>query len=363
MRYSDEFRDREATLAIARRIASLATGPATIMEVCGTHTMSAARFGLRALMPEGVRLVSGPGCPVCVTAQPDIDSFLSIGDEPDTVLVSFGDMLRVPGSSDSLEGKRAGGAQVRVVYSPLDAVEIAQQTPEKRVVFFAVGFETTIPATAMAVLSAKRSGARNFSVFCAHKTMPRALRALLESGEVRVSGLLCPGHVSTIIGSAAYEFIPDEFGVPCAVAGFEPVDMMAGVESILRQLREGAARVDNAYSRAVPREPNARAMEIIYQVFSPCDAVWRGLGVIPKSGLSLRETYADFDAAILFAQAIARVPEARPSACRCGDVLRGVLAPEECALFGRTCAPENPVGPCMVSSEGACAAAYRYGGA
>ena len=362
MRYSQEFRDAHLVSEIAGRIAALARGPTVIMEVCGTHTMSAARFGLKSLMPPDVKLVSGPGCPVCVTSQRDIDGFIALGDDPGNVLVSFGDMLRVPGSVASLEEQRARGADVRVVYSPLDAVDIARQEAGKRVVFFGVGFETTMPATAMAVVSAYELGLRNFSVFCCHKTMPAALRALLASGEVRVSGLLCPGHVTTIIGTDAYSFIPAEFGVPCAVAGFEPVDILLGIEEIVRQIAEGVPRVGNAYRRACQSEPNARAKALLEDVFTPCDAEWRGLGVIGNSGAAIAGKYADFDAQSIFADVLARVPEPVPADCRCGDVLRGVIDPEQCPQFGSGCSPENPLGPCMVSSEGACAAAYRYGG-
>ena len=244
MKFIDEFRDQALVKDLARRLGALAAfteTPATVMEVCGTHTMAAARFGLKSLLPPGVALISGPGCPVCVTDQSDLDAFLALGTEPGVVLVSFGDMLRVPGTHTSLEGLRAQGAEVRVVYSPLDAVELARQTPEKHLVFFGVGFETTMPATALAIQTAAAYGLDNFSVCCVHKTMPAALKALLSSGEVRVSGLLCPGHVTTIIGTGAYDFIPAEFGLPCAVTGFEPVDMLLGIESILGQLKEGKA--------------------------------------------------------------------------------------------------------------------------
>ena len=244
MKFIDEFRDQAMVQDLARRLAALAAltkNPATVMEVCGTHTMAAARFGLKSLLPPGVALISGPGCPVCVTDQSDLDAFLALGTEPHVVLVSFGDMLRVPGTHTSLEGLRAQGAEVRVVYSPLDAVELARQTPDKHLVFFGVGFETTMPATALAIQTAAAYGLDNFSVCCVHKTMPAALKALLSSGEVRVSGLLCPGHVTTIIGTGAYDFIPAEFGLPCAVTGFEPVDMLLGIESILGQLKEGKA--------------------------------------------------------------------------------------------------------------------------
>ncbi|MFA5111716.1 MAG: hydrogenase formation protein HypD [Desulfobaccales bacterium] len=360
MKFIDEFRDRALVQDLARRLAALAIAPVTIMEVCGTHTMAVARFGLKSLLPPGVQLISGPGCPVCVTAQIDLDAFLALGQEPDTVLVSFGDMLRVPGTRTSLEGLRAQGADVRVVYSPLDAVELARETPAKQVVFFGVGFETTMPATALAIQTAAGYGLENFSVWCVHKTMPAALKALLASGEVRVSGLLCPGHVTTIIGTEAYDFIPAQFGLPCAVTGFEPVDVLLGVESILRQLKEGKPGVDNVYTRAVQVPANPRARQLLAEVFAPDDAPWRGLGVIPGSGVRIRETYARFDARERFPQVWEGLTPPPPSACRCGEVLRGVLRPMECPLFGKACTPAQPLGPCMVSSEGACAAAYRY---
>lgn len=361
MKFIDEFRNKDLVQEIVRRIA-LTPGPATIMEVCGTHTMAAARFGLKSLLPEPVELISGPGCPVCVTAQTDIDAFLALGGEPGVVLSSFGDMLRVPGSHTSLERRRAQGAQVRVVYSPLDAVELARQEPGKHVVFFGVGFETTMPAIAMAIRLAAEQKLDNFSVLCVHKTMPAALRALLASGEIRVSGLLCPGHVTTIIGAEAYAFIPRDFGIPCAVTGFEPIDMLLGIESILRQLHDGRPRVDNVYTRAVQVPANARAQALLAEVFAPCDAEWRGLGTIPGSGVEIRETYARYNARLRFPQVWEQLAPAAATPCRCGEVLRGVLRPKECPLFRKACNPSQPIGPCMVSSEGACAAAYRYDG-
>ncbi len=360
MKFIDEFRNKDLVQDIARRLVGLASTPATLMEVCGTHTMSAARFGLKSLLPPQVKLISGPGCPVCVTAQKDLDAFLALGSKPDTILVSFGDMLRVPGTYTSLERQRAQGADVRVVYSPLDAVELARQEAAKTVVFFAVGFETTMPVTAMAILQAGMYELENFLTFCVHKTMPAALKALLASGEVRVSGLLLPGHVTTIIGASAYDFIPANFGIPCAVTGFEPVDMMLGVELILHQLGKGMAFVDNVYTRAVPALPNPRAHELLTEVFAPSDAEWRGLGLIPQSGVRIKDRYARFDARVRFPEIEAHPPPAALSHCRCGEVLRGVLTPSQCPQFDQGCSPANPLGPCMVSSEGACAAAYRY---
>jgi hydrogenase expression/formation protein HypD len=363
MKFIDEFRNKDLVQDLARRLAALAPlapGPVIIMEVCGTHTMAAARFGLKSLLPPGVQLISGPGCPVCVTAPGDLDAFLALAERPGVVLASFGDMLRVPGSRYSLEARRAQGADVRVVYSPLDAVELARQNPEKEVVFFGVGFETTMPATAMAIRLAAEQGSVNFAVLCVHKTMPAALRALLASGEVRVSGLLCPGHVTTIIGASAYDFIPAEFRLPCAVTGFEPVDIMLGLEALLRQITSHRAWVANVYTRAVQAEPNPRARELLNEVFAVSDAEWRGLGVIPGSGVTIREKYARFDARARFPEVWESLAPPPPSGCRCGEVLRGVLRPDQCPLFDKACSPAQPLGPCMVSSEGACAAAYRY---
>jgi hydrogenase expression/formation protein HypD len=360
MKFSEEFRDHDLVRRLARRLGELSSGPATLMEVCGTHTMAVARFGLKNLLPPELRLVSGPGCPVCVTAQEDIDAFLALGALPGVILATFGDMVRVPGSVTSLERERARGVQVRVVYAPLDAVALAQEHPERQVIFFAVGFETTMPATAVAVKEAVRRGVENFSVFSVHKTMPAALRALLASGEVQIHGLLLPGHVTTIIGPEAFGFIPRDFHLPCAVTGFEPLDILQGLAALLEMRTRGDFRVENAYRRAVPAAANPRAQALLAEVFEPADARWRGLGLIPGSGAALREAFARHDARRRFAEVVAAVPPAPPGACRCGEVLRGVLRPRECPLFDTACSPPRPLGPCMVSSEGACAAAYKY---
>jgi hydrogenase expression/formation protein HypD len=360
MKFIDEFRDRELVAEIARRLDRLASGPATLMEVCGTHTMAAARFGLKSLLPPGVSLISGPGCPVCVTDQADLDAFLALGARPDTVLATFGDMVRVPGSRTSLERQRAQGAAVKVVYSPLDAVDLAREQPAKTVIFFGVGFETTMPASAVAIKSAAALNLNNFLVLSVHKTMPAAIRVLLAGGELKIDGLLLPGHVTTIIGAAAYDFIPREFALPGAVAGFEPVDLLLGVEALLRQVREGVARIDNVYPRAVQAQPNPRAAALLDEVFAPADAAWRGLGVIPGSGAQIRQAFRRFDARVRFPEVWRELPPPPASACRCGEVLRGARRPGECPLFDTGCTPAQPLGPCMVSSEGACAAAYRY---
>jgi hydrogenase expression/formation protein HypD len=361
MRFSEEFRDKDLVQDLARHLLRLAPGPATIMEVCGTHTMAVARFGLKMLLPPEVRLISGPGCPVCVTSQQDLDGFLALGEQPGVVLTTFGDMVRVPGSRSSLDRQRAAGTDVRIVYSPFDAVDLAQKEPAKHFIFFGVGFETTMPATALAIQTAAAANLKNFSVFCVHKTMPAALRALLASPDLKVSGLLLPGHVSAIVGAASYDFIPREFHLPCAITGFEPLDILLGVEAVLTQLQNHTSSVANTYKRAVSAPANPRAQAVLQEVFSPCDAQWRGLGVIPQSGVSIQPRYVDFDARVKFSQVLAHIPPPAKTPCRCGEVLRGILPPPDCPLFGTTCTPSDPIGPCMVSSEGACAAAYRFG--
>ena len=329
-----------------------------LMEVCGTHTMAAFRSGLRSLLPQDVGLLSGPGCPVCVTPNRFIDRALRLAEQPGTVVTTFGDMMRVPGSRASLEKAHARGAAVKVVYSPLDALEEARRHPELRVVFLGVGFETTAPTSAWVIQEARRS-VPNFSVLCAHKTMPEAMAALLRAGEVRIDGFLCPGHVSVVIGAAAYRGLASEFGVPCIITGFEGGDIVRGIEMALRQLVEGRAEVEIQYTRSVTWEGNARAREALADVFEEDDAEWRGLGMIRRSGLRIRREYAGQDADRVFSS----VPEeaaVEAAGCRCGDVLRGAIKPPQCPLFGKVCTPANPVGACMVSSEGTCAAYYKY---
>lgn len=331
-----------------------------LMEVCGTHTVAAFRSGLRSRLPTAVKLLSGPGCPVCVTADAWLDRAITFALSGAAKVRTFGDMLRVPGTAMSLEHARAQGADIEVAYSPIDAVAEAAADPEHKLVFLAVGFETTAPAVAWTVEEARRRGLKNYFVSSALKTMPPALKALLEGGEVRLDGLLCPGHVSTIIGARVYDFIPRRYGIPCVVAGFEPMDMAEAVAMLLRMIREGRPKVLTQYTRAVTDEGNTQAWEAVIRVFEPCDMEWRGFGVIPGSGLKLRDEFGEYDAERLF-PAPQPPPVRQDSGCRCGDVLRGALAPEQCPLFGRACAPHTPKGPCMVSSEGACAARYRYG--
>jgi hydrogenase expression/formation protein HypD len=344
MKITEAFRDPELVWRLSGQLAQWAFGPATIMEVCGTHTMAVARFGLKSLLPPGVRLISGPGCPICVTAPEDLDAFLALGRLPNVVLATFGDVLRVPGSATSLERERARGVEVRVVYAPWEAVTLARNHPDKEVIFFGVGFETTMPATAVAVKAAAAENLPNFSVFSVHKTMPPALRALVERGEVRLSGFLLPGHVSTIIGTEAYRFLPEEFRLPCAVAGFEPLDILGGIGSLLQQLKEGRPRVANVYPRAVSSRANPRAQALLKEVFVPENAPWRGLGVIPGSGAGLGERYARFDARRRFASLLAEVALPPSGLCRCGEVLRGVPGSPGLSSICRRLHPIPPPG-------------------
>ena len=333
--------------------------PVQFMEVCGTHAHAAGRWGLRQLLPETVSLLSGPGCPVCVTPPGEIDWALELAERPDTTVASFGDMLRVPGSAGSLADRRAAGAQVQVVYSPLEAVDLARAQPQRQVVFIGVGFETTAPAVALAVRTAAHEHLDNFSLLCCHKLIPPAMRGLLESGEVRVDGFLCPGHVSAVLGLAPYQKLAEQYHAPCVVAGFEITDLLRGLRSLVRQVAEGRAEVENEYPRAVRPEGNPRARALVDEVFRVVDARWRGLGWLPLSGLALREAYAGLDAVRRFGLKPSEAGE--HPLCHCGEVLRGVLRPHACEAFGTACTPEQPLGPCMVSSEGACAAEYRYG--
>lgn len=328
-----------------------------LMEVCGTHTMAISAFGIRRAVDPRLRLLSGPGCPVCVTAQSEIDAAIALCREPGVAVVTFGDMVRVPGSRFSLEQARADGADVRVVYSPLDTLAMAAREPERQFVFLGVGFETTAPTVAATVLAARRDRVGNFSLWPMFKTIPAALRAIVRARERnRVDGFLLPGHVSTVIGARPYRFLADEFGLPCVVAGFEALDVLQGVLMLLEQLRNGA-RVEVQYRRSVRPAGNPRAVELMYRVFRPVSAEWRGLGMVPGSGLELRPRFKRFDARRRFSVKVGRP---RRTACRCGDVMLGVMVPPQCRLFGRTCTPGHPVGPCMVSSEGACAAYYKY---
>ena len=353
------FKDPKLARGLIESVNALApAGGATLMEVCGTHTVAIARNGIRALMPEGVRLASGPGCPVCVTSNHDIDKVIALARVPEVTITTFGDMTRVPGSTSSLLAEQAAGRSVQIVYSPLDALRIAQENPDREIVFVGVGFETTTPLVAIAIKRAKAMGLRNFSVYGAHKNMPGALEAIVNDPALKLDALILPGHVSTIIGAEPYRFLAEKYGIPGVITGFEPVDVLQGIAMIMRQLHEGRAEIEIAYARGVMPEGNPVALAVIDEVFETCTATWRGLGDIPGSGYRIRDEFAEFDAMRRFEPNVE--PTVEHKGCRCGDVLRGVMAPNECPLFRTVCSPENPVGPCMVSSEGSCAAYYRY---
>lgn len=353
------FKDPKLARGLIEAIRKLAPAEgATLMEVCGTHTVAIARNGIRNLMPESVRLASGPGCPVCVTANRDIDTVIALTRIPNVTIATFGDMTRVPGSTSSLLKEQAAGRSVEIVYSPLDALALAQAHPEREIVFVGVGFETTTPLVAMAIKRAAAMGLENFSVFAAHKNMPGALEAIINDPRLKLDALILPGHVSTIIGMEPYRFLAEKYGIPGVITGFEPVDVLQGIAMIMRQLHEGRAEIEIAYARGVMPQGNPVAMAAIDEVFETCSSTWRGLGDIPGSGYRIREKYAQFDAVRRLQPDVE--PTQDPRGCRCGDILRGIMAPSDCPLFRKVCSPENPVGPCMVSSEGSCAAYYRY---
>ncbi|MBK5211955.1 MAG: hydrogenase formation protein HypD [Coriobacteriia bacterium] len=329
-----------------------------IMEVCGTHTMAIAKNGIRDIMPANIKLTSGPGCPVCVTANRDIDMAIEFAKHPEVIVTTFGDMLKVPGSYSSLNEEKGNGGDVRVVYSPLDALAIAQQNPDRLVVFISVGFETTTPIIAATIKRARDMKLENFAVYAANKTVPNALRAIADDPDIQIDALILPGHVSTIIGLDPYKFLATKFHIPGVITGFEPLDVLQGIYMLLKQIDASDTYIDIAYTRGVQAEGNPTAVKTIYEVFEETDAEWRGLGVIPGTGLAIKAEFAQYDA-------LKRIELDPPApreikGCQCGDVLRGALPPYECRLFGKTCTPEHPIGPCMVSSEGSCAAYYRY---
>ena len=358
MKYLDEYRDAAAAQQYAREAARLVTRPWRLMEVCGGQTHAIVKFGLDELLPPEITLIHGPGCPVCVTPLELIDKAVEIAARPEVVFCSFGDMLRVPGSRTDLLSVKAGGGDVRVLYSPLDAVKIAEENPGREVVFFGVGFETTAPATALAVYQAARRGLKNFSLLVSHVLVPPAMEAVLSAPECRVQGFLAAGHVCTVMGYEEYVPIAARYRVPIVVTGFEPLDILQGVLMCVAQLESGRAEVENQYSRAVRREGNPAAQQLIREVFEVTSRKWRGVGEIPASGLGLRARYGAFDAEHKFGVASLRVEE--PSECLSGLVLQGKIKPHECPAFGTRCTPEHPLGATMVSSEGACAAYYRY---
>jgi hydrogenase expression/formation protein HypD len=359
MKYVDEYRDPRLAGRLLARIRRTATRPWTIMEVCGGQTHTLIRSGIDRLVPEGLRLVHGPGCPVCVTPLEQIDRALAIAAQPEVIFCSFGDMLRVPGTSSDLMRVRAEGSDVRIVYSPLDAVRIAVENPGRVVTFFAVGFETTAPATALAVWQAKRLSLRNFSMLVAHVLVPPAMKAIVAAKANRVQGFLAAGHVCTVMGYEDYLALAKRYRVPIIVTGFEPVDLLEGILMVVRQLELGRYEVENQYARSVRRSGNQPARSILAEVYEVCDRPWRGLGILPRSGLRLRPDYHDFDAEKRFA--LQSLTATEPPECRSSEVLQGQIRPDECAAFGTLCTPDRPLGAPMVSSEGACAAYWKYG--
>ncbi len=358
MKYLDEYRDAAGAQRLAQEIARVAKHPWTIMEVCGGQTHAIVKFGIDELLPKTITLVHGPGCPVCVTPLEIIDKGIEIASRPGVIFCSFGDMLRVPGSQKDLFAVKAAGGDVRVVYSPMDALDLARQNPDKNVVFFAVGFETTAPANAMTVYRAKEEGLKNFSILVSHVTVPPAMEAIMSGPDNRVQAFLAAGHVCVIMGYTEYEPLARKYHVPIVVTGFEPLDILHGILLCVKQLEEGRAEVENQYARAVKREGNRPARDILQEVFRVVHRKWRGVGEIPRSGLGLTEAYADFDAEKRFGVAEVSVEES--SECISGLVLRGLKKPHECPAFGTRCTPERPLGATMVSSEGACAAYFRY---
>jgi hydrogenase expression/formation protein HypD len=362
VRFVDEFRDG----ALGRKVAAQILGVVEpgrhykVMEVCGGHTHSIYRYGVDDLLPENVELVHGPGCPVCVIPMGRVDDGIAIAREPGVIFTCFGDMLRVPGSHGTLTDAKAQGADIRMVYSPLDALRIAKAEPDREVVFFAIGFETTAPSTALTLMRARAEGVRNFSCMCNHVTIVPPLRALLDSPDLRLDGFIGPGHVSTVVGARPFEFIPADYGRPVVIAGFEPLDILHAIHMILAQLADGRCEVENQYTRVVPYDGNQAALRAMAEVFTLRPHFeWRGLGFISQSALRLSDAYADLDAERRFAVPGVRVAD--PKACQCGEVLKGVIKPWECKVFGTACTPEHAIGTCMVSPEGACAAYYNYG--
>ena len=357
----DEFRDAAASKALLRDIHRLSqgVGPLAFMEFCGGHTHAMMRYGLRAVLGPNLRMLSGPGCPVCVTSQSDVDKAVYLASLEGVTVATYGDLVRVPGSQGSLQEARARGADVRVIYSALDALTLAEALPEREVVLLGIGFETTAPGTAIALSRALARGIRNFRILSLHKLTPPAMRAIIEAGEVKLDGVMGPGHVTTVIGGDAWGFLPEEYGLGCAVSGFEPADMLLAIRELVKMRVSAEPAVVNCYRRSVTAAGNRQALSLLEEAFVVSDADWRGLGAIPASGLRLREELAGFDAERAFA--MPRLQAAEPQGCRCGEVLRGVTQPEDCPLFGSACSPASPVGPCMVSSEGACAASYEMG--
>ncbi len=355
----NKFKDPELGRNILKRIREIDVSNVVIMEVCGTHTAAISRLAIRDLLKEKIDLRSGPGCPVCVTTSSDIDHIIEYAGFPGTILATFGDMMRVPGSRTSLAEEKSGGADIRVVYSPLDALRLAMENPDKDVIFLGVGFETTAPVVALALERALAQKINNFSIFSAHKLTPPAVEALLQEKEINIKGFLCPGHVSAVIGRRAWDFLGSKYGIPAVIAGFEANDVLGALEILLNMIKKGEARVVNGYTRAVKEKGNSNAWSMVKKYFDVVPAYWRGLGLIPESGLEIKEEYAHFDAKKRYPVSLP-LELSSPRGCICGEILKGNKIPPECPLFGKACTPEKPVGPCMVSGEGACAAYYKY---
>ena len=359
MKFIDDYRDPQLAQKLLDHIHRHSTRPSRLMEFCGGHTVAIFKHGIRQLLPGNIEMLSGPGCPVCVTANQDLDKAVALSHLPNVIITSFGDMLRVPGSYSSLQQAKAEGSDVRVVYSTQDALGIARDNPGKAVIFIGIGFETTAPTIAASILQAEAEGINNYYVLSLHKLCPPVMKAILDRGEVNLNGIICPGHVSAIIGSHPYKFIPENYGIACVVSGFEPLDILLTVDMLVHQIEAGQPGVEIAYRRGVKAEGNKQALELTDIVFEVCDASWRGIGVITGSGFKLNRRYRQFDAESNFDIDTGPVREAK--GCICGGILRGVSTPPECGLFRKSCTPEHPVGPCMVSSEGACATYYHYG--
>ncbi len=359
MKYLDEYRDSSLTKPLVEELKKAVTKPLRVMEVCGSHTMAIFRNGLRSILPEGMELVSGPGCPVCVTSASHMDAFIAMADHPGVRVTIFGDLFRVPGTHTSLARASSLGAKVDIVYSPMDALELAIQNPDELVVFLGVGFETTTPGIAATILVAKNRNIKNFVVFSTQKTMPAPMEALLSDPNLKIDGLLCPGHVSSIIGAGAWEPMAKKYNLACVVGGFETADLLKSLILLARQVANNDIKVENVYPRAVAWEGNQRAQKMVEEIFEPADMDWRGLGRIPLSGLKIREKYSAFDAEVRLNITLPKAEE--PKGCMCGNILKGMNNPRECPLFDTRCSPANPIGPCMVSSEGTCAAYHKYG--
>ncbi|PHR27882.1 MAG: hydrogenase formation protein HypD [Desulfotalea sp.] len=359
MKHLDEYRDSSLALPLVKELQNTVTKPLTVMEVCGSHTMAIFRNGLRSILPQGMKLVSGPGCPVCVTSASHMDAFIAMADIPGVHVTIFGDLFRVPGSTGSLAEASSRGAKVDIVYSPMDALDIAKNNPDELIVFLGVGFETTTPGIAATILAAKNQKVTNFCVFSTQKTMPAPMEALLNDPDLKIDGLLCPGHVSTIIGAGAWEPMAKKYNLACVVGGFETADLLKALILLARQVGSGDIKVENVYPRAVSWERNERATKMVEEIFEPVDMDWRGLGIIPQSGLKIRAAYRDFDAEVRLDIVLPKSKE--PRGCLCGEILKGKQTPNECPLFDRGCTPATPIGPCMVSSEGTCSAYHKYG--